>query len=144
MALQLNERWADHAACKGFRLEHGTEEWTKVWFPAIGTRQEQIRRAKAVCNTCTVRTSCLEYSYQAGIKIGIWGGLTEYERRKHRRAWHEGNDITYRSYKGKLAPCGSYSAYRRHHSRGEMPCDECKTAYSEYRAKARAKKRGER
>ncbi|MDX2708231.1 WhiB family transcriptional regulator [Streptomyces sp. PA03-6a] len=38
-------------------------------------------RAKAVCTGCTVRTECLAYALDHRIEDGIWGGMTERERR---------------------------------------------------------------
>jgi WhiB family redox-sensing transcriptional regulator len=38
-------------------------------------------RAKAVCTGCPVRTECLAYALDQRIEHGIWGGMTERERR---------------------------------------------------------------
>ncbi|MDH6521487.1 WhiB family redox-sensing transcriptional regulator [Streptomyces sp. SAI-208] len=38
-------------------------------------------RAKALCSGCTVRTECLAYALDQRIEFGIWGGMTERERR---------------------------------------------------------------
>ena len=43
------------------------------------------REAKEVCRGCVVREDCLEYALANGEKFGIWGGLSERERRKIRR-----------------------------------------------------------
>ena len=40
------------------------------------------REAKRVCLTCDVRNECLEYALQNDERFGIWGGLSERERRK--------------------------------------------------------------
>lgn len=40
------------------------------------------RAATAVCRTCAVRTECLEYSLEARESFGVWGGLTEKQRRQ--------------------------------------------------------------
>jgi WhiB family transcriptional regulator, redox-sensing transcriptional regulator len=45
--------------------------------PAVG----QEARAKAVCTACPVRCDCLRYALGAGPLQGVWGGLTEEERR---------------------------------------------------------------
>ena len=45
--------------------------------PALG----QVARAKAVCTACAVRLDCLSYALTAGPLQGVWGGLTEEERR---------------------------------------------------------------
>lgn len=55
---------------------------------AFETKQEKDDReaeAKAVCQSCAVRERCLEYAIKAGERYGIWGGLTEVERRAHVR-----------------------------------------------------------
>jgi hypothetical protein len=41
----------------------------------------QVERAKAVCAGCPVRSDCLRYALAAGPLQGVWGGLTEEERR---------------------------------------------------------------
>jgi len=38
-----------------------------------------------VCRGCVVREDCLEYALANGEKFGIWGGLSERERRRLRR-----------------------------------------------------------
>ena len=40
------------------------------------------REAKKVCLTCEVRGECLEYALMNDERFGIWGGLSERERRK--------------------------------------------------------------
>lgn len=42
--------------------------------------------AKAVCRGCPVRTACLEFALAARLDHGVWGGLTELERRSLRRS----------------------------------------------------------
>ncbi|MFJ5265484.1 WhiB family transcriptional regulator [Streptomyces sp. NPDC088387] len=38
-------------------------------------------RAKRLCDGCSVRTECLAYALDQRIEFGIWGGMTERERR---------------------------------------------------------------
>lgn len=38
-------------------------------------------RAKAVCSGCVVRTECLAHALDHRIEFGVWGGMTERERR---------------------------------------------------------------
>ncbi|MEU9662708.1 WhiB family transcriptional regulator [Streptomyces chartreusis] len=40
-----------------------------------------LNRAKAICTGCPVRTECLAYALDHRIEHGIWGGMTERERR---------------------------------------------------------------
>ena len=49
----------------------------------VGRRYENERGAKAICNACPVQMACLEYALQNNT-AGIWGGLTERERRRLR------------------------------------------------------------
>ena len=44
------------------------------------------REAKEVCRGCVVREDCLEFAIANSEKFGIWGGMSERERRRVRRA----------------------------------------------------------
>jgi WhiB family redox-sensing transcriptional regulator len=63
-------KWADNALC----AEIGGD----LWFPEKG---EPTREAKAVCRSCPVQAECLEYAMENGERFGIWGALSEHERR---------------------------------------------------------------
>jgi WhiB family transcriptional regulator, redox-sensing transcriptional regulator len=54
-----------------------------LFFPISGSgpARVQVERAKAVCAGCPVRSDCLRYALAAGPLQGVWGGLTEEERR---------------------------------------------------------------
>ena len=67
-------RWQEHANCLGVDPD--------LFFPERGA---STREAKAVCRGCEVRVDCLEYALAHGEKFGIWGGLSERERRRVRR-----------------------------------------------------------
>jgi WhiB family transcriptional regulator, redox-sensing transcriptional regulator len=58
-----------------------------LFFPisASGPARTQVERAKAVCAGCPVRSDCLRYALAAGPLQGVWGGLTEEERRLQRQ-----------------------------------------------------------
>lgn len=43
------------------------------------------REAKRICALCTVRDECLEYALANDERFGIWGGMSERERRKLKR-----------------------------------------------------------
>ena len=51
--------------------------------PAI----EQIEAAKRVCRACEAIEPCLEFALATNQESGIWGGTSEEERRKLRKAW---------------------------------------------------------
>jgi hypothetical protein len=52
-----------------------------LFFPGRGESAEPARR---VCASCPVRQQCLDYAIGHGIVHGIWGGLTERNRRAQR------------------------------------------------------------
>jgi WhiB family transcriptional regulator, redox-sensing transcriptional regulator len=67
-------RWQEQANCLGVDPD--------LFFPERGA---STKEAKAVCRGCEVRAECLEYALSHGEKFGIWGGLSERERRRVRR-----------------------------------------------------------
>lgn len=54
----------------------------EAFFPEKGG---STRDAKRICTTCDVKAQCLEYALQNDERFGIWGGLSERERRKLKR-----------------------------------------------------------
>lgn len=71
--------WMDDAACRG--------EDPELFFPigTTGPGRAQVAQAKSVCNRCLVRAGCLSYALTTGQDTGVWGGLSEQERRALRR-----------------------------------------------------------
>jgi WhiB family redox-sensing transcriptional regulator len=55
----------------------------EAFFPEKGG---STREAKRVCHGCAVRSECLEYALANDERFGIWGGLSERERRRVRLA----------------------------------------------------------
>jgi len=55
----------------------------EAFFPEKGG---STREAKKVCLSCEVRSECLDYALKNDERFGIWGGLSERERRRIRRA----------------------------------------------------------
>lgn len=49
------------------------------FFPERGG---STREAKGMCTRCQVRSECLEWAMETGERFGVWGGLSERERRK--------------------------------------------------------------
>jgi WhiB family transcriptional regulator, redox-sensing transcriptional regulator len=66
--------WAEDARC--LQAEPDT------FFPEKGG---STREAKRICSSCDVRDACLEYALANDERFGIWGGLSERERRKLKR-----------------------------------------------------------
>lgn len=54
----------------------------EAFFPEKGG---STRDAKKICQSCEVRNQCLEYALENDERFGIWGGLSERERRKLRK-----------------------------------------------------------
>ena len=74
----LDYDWRQLAACKGADVS--------IFFPDT---EEEADAAKAVCAACPVRDECLEFALATRQDDGIWGGLTETERRRLRRRRRE-------------------------------------------------------
>lgn len=70
------QSWADDALCR----QIGDVE---LFFPEKGG---SVREAKHVCLSCDVRPECLEYALFNRERYGIWGGLSERERRQMARS----------------------------------------------------------
>ncbi|MBW3605380.1 MAG: WhiB family transcriptional regulator [Actinobacteria bacterium] len=66
--------WATEAKCLNADPD--------VFFPEKGG---STREAKRICAECTVRVECLEYALEHDERFGIWGGMSERERRKLKR-----------------------------------------------------------
>ncbi len=72
--------WVHHARCR--------DEDPELFFPVgnSGPAALQIDAAKSVCFSCVVREQCLEWAMATGQESGVWGGMSEDERRALRRA----------------------------------------------------------
>jgi WhiB family transcriptional regulator, redox-sensing transcriptional regulator len=70
--------WHHDAACRG--------ELAAAFYPPLrpeskSERLAREREAKTVCSSCPVRVDCLEHAIDHDERYGIWGGLTDVERR---------------------------------------------------------------
>ena len=67
--------WRNRAACLG--------EDPELFFPdgKTGPALLQTEEAKAVCHRCEVAATCLKWAIESGQDYGVWGGMSEYERR---------------------------------------------------------------
>ena len=71
--------WLRAAACRG-------RDQSRAFYPPMHheSREERAQReqmAKTICMGCPVQAACREYALGIREPFGIWGGLTEYERR---------------------------------------------------------------
>src|SRR3954463_16691188 len=74
LAPEDDRTWQRYANCMGVDPD--------LFFPERGA---STREAKEVCRGCVVQEDCLEYALANGEKFGIWGGMSERERRRIRR-----------------------------------------------------------
>src|SRR5690348_6882971 len=71
--------WRHRAVCR--------DEDPELFFP-IGTSGPallQVEQAKAVCRRCSVTDECLQWALDTGQDAGVWGGMSEEERRAVKR-----------------------------------------------------------
>lgn len=63
--------WVVFSACR--------DKDSDLFFPETKSAEAE---ALAICATCPVQLECLEYAIEAEIRFGVWGGMTEKERRR--------------------------------------------------------------
>lgn len=102
--------WVSDALCR--QVDTGD-----LFYPEVGM---STRGAKRVCLDCPVRAQCLQYALDNNELHGVWGGLTERERRRVKR----GEQVPVLA----LKPCGTTGAFQRHVRDGETPCEACRQA----------------
>ena len=73
-----SQEWRARAACR--------DSDVSVFFPSS---EEEAAVPKAICAGCPVREECLEWALATRQDEGVWGGLTEAERRRLRRRRRE-------------------------------------------------------
>jgi WhiB family redox-sensing transcriptional regulator len=71
--------WQERGRCHGLPAK----EIDKLFFHAARNHRA-IAEAKAICGGCPVKKACFDYALDNEIRQGMWGGLTEDER----RPWH--------------------------------------------------------
>ena len=67
------QKWRTIGLCKGSE--------TMVFYPPSDD-DSLAEEAKTICSMCAVRQRCLEFALNTREKHGVWGGLTERERRR--------------------------------------------------------------
>lgn len=72
--------WRHEAACR--------DEDPELFFPIgnVGPALLQIDEAKRVCRSCSVADSCLRWAMDTCQESGVWGGMSEDDRRLVRRS----------------------------------------------------------
>lgn len=77
-----NEHWSERAYC---RIVKGIDFFSDDL--------NAIQRAKKVCERCDVAAECLKQSIRADEIYGVWGGLSQRERRKYHRLFENKMEI---------------------------------------------------
>ena len=67
------QKWRSIGLCRGSE--------TMVFYPPSDD-DSLAEEAKTICSMCAVRKPCLEFALRTREKHGVWGGLTERERRR--------------------------------------------------------------
>ena len=67
----VEQEWQDQALC--------AQTDPEAFFPEQGG---STREAKRICKACAVRDECLEFALEHDERFGIWGGLSDRERRR--------------------------------------------------------------
>jgi WhiB family redox-sensing transcriptional regulator len=75
---QMSYKWMNESLCKGNR---------EVQF--FSEVMDEIKIAKSMCKICPVAPDCLEYAVKNGEILGVWGGLSQRERRKYHRLYRK-------------------------------------------------------
>ena len=75
----MDMQWLNDSRCL-------TED-PELFFPIgnTGPAVDQIEQAKSVCRECAVSTQCLEYAIKENQDTGVWGGVSEGERKAVKR-----------------------------------------------------------
>ena len=71
--------WQLRGLCRG---NHAHLFFPPSTFERKEERQRREIRAKSICQVCPVQGDCVEYALEIREPYGIWGGLTESDRRQ--------------------------------------------------------------
>lgn len=74
-------KWQDKGNCNGKDVNMFFHDYNERG----ETKEERIQNAKAVCVGCPVQQECLDHAMSVPEHFGVWGGMSEDERRLLRR-----------------------------------------------------------
>lgn len=77
--VRASRDWRSRAVCR--------DEDPELFYPVgtSGPALMQVAEAKSVCRRCPVVSECLTWAMEAGENAGVWGGMSEDERRSLKR-----------------------------------------------------------
>ena len=113
-----SDDWRELALCRQSDADY--------WFPETTGNSATHTLAKRICEQCPVIEQCLQFALDNNERYGIWGGKSEHQRARLKSERRSG-----------VRMHGTRGAYLRHLRRGDVPCDACKAAHTEYTAKRR-------
>jgi WhiB family redox-sensing transcriptional regulator len=81
--MSLTDGFKERGLCDSTRYPVDPE----IWWPngTTGPEADKIEQAKTICSVCPVRAECLTWAIKNRQYFGIWGGMTEEERKEDRR-----------------------------------------------------------
>ncbi len=121
-ALMERPAWMADANCAGVDPE--------LFFPSRGDTPT-LRAAKQVCRACDVQAECLAYALNNGEHFGVWGGLSEKQRRAVRRSRANNDRGPVPAIVRPPIDHGTTAGYAAHRNRGEEACASCKWAHAQ-------------
>jgi WhiB family transcriptional regulator, redox-sensing transcriptional regulator len=77
--VRLSDEWQNNALCRG---NHAHLFFPPSTFERKDDRERREMRAKAICNVCPVMGECSQYAVAIREPFGIWGGMTEADRKQ--------------------------------------------------------------
>lgn len=128
LGLDPEATWRDSALC--------AQTDPDTFYPEKGG---STRPAKRLCGSCEVRQQCLDYALTNGERFGIWGGLSERERRRLRPLPAQPREP--RPRRPAAIAHGTEAGYKAHRRAGEEACQGCRQGAWEARNR-RAGNRG--
>jgi len=97
----------------------------------VDETDSNIRRAQAICDTCTVSKQCLEYGLSLpATTIGVYAGLTTRQLNKMRRAQAQ-----------HFIRHGTYQGYMKERRLNLPTCDSCRKANTQYHLERKAQRK---
>ena len=77
--MRLSDEWQAQGLCRG---NHAHLFFPPSTFERKDERERREMRAKAICNVCPVIGECNAYAVAIREPFGIWGGMTESDRKQ--------------------------------------------------------------
>lgn len=97
----------------------------ELFFPEKGG---STREAKKICTACPVQAECLDYALDNDERFGIWGGLSERERRKVKRAMQDAAGqvrVACPRCSQDFENAAALATHVRVHDRTDVACPHC-------------------